>query len=280
MFGMLAAVGAYDFVVPDLVNEFGDGVLVANLLLSVLAAQPLLLAFWAVFGSWPFWRRWLGSLAAGVCLYAVFLAGMAAAEVPLDVRQQFAVNLLFLPMVLLSAQFPLWILRMALGRGLSHEDDPDLPEEYGIQFRTRDALTAIALIGLALGLSRIAVLLHGAQERGDGMASWLDLAIGCAAMGLWSATGLLPCVWAAFLCRFRVRASLAVLAYAFALITCVSAALGGALAVGWVEFLKPLLALHAGLLALVLLGCQKIRSWGYTLQPESFAAIPSHSARS
>jgi hypothetical protein len=280
MIGMLAALGAYDFVVPDLLSEFGNGVFVANLLLGLVVAQPLLLAFWGVFGSWRFWRRWPASLAAGVGLYALFLAGMAAAEIPTSARQQFAVNVLFLPMVLLCAQFPLWILRMVLGRGLIHEDDPDLPEEYGIQFRTRDVLTAIALIGLSLGLARIAVLLHGV-EGGGGMRPWLDLAIACAAVGLWSATGLLPCVWAAFLSRFPVRASLAVVAYAFVLIAGVSAALGAVLAVRPGEFLLPLLALHGGLLALVLLGCWKIRNWGYTLQVETFAApVPPRSANS
>jgi hypothetical protein len=270
MLGLLAAMGAYNFVAPDLLEEWAPkSTVIVGLLLGALAGQPLLLAMWSVLGTWRFWRRWLASLAAAVCLYAVFLLGMAATGVASGSRQAFAVSLLYAPLVFLCTQFPLWLLRLALGRGLANEDDPPPPAERGVQFRTRDAFTAMALIGLSLGLARIAVLLHQVEERDTGIELWLGLAIACAAMGLWSAVILLPSVWAAFLARRRIAASVVVALVLLLLIACLATGLGLAfIPNGLAEFLKYWLSHHAGLLAVVLLGCQKIRSWGYTLQRE------------
>jgi hypothetical protein len=266
--GGLAALAAYDFVAPDLLNEWGSpsNANIVGFLLGLLAGQPLLLAVWAVLGPWRFWRRWLAALAAGICLYAVLLAGLWIAGESRTERQMFAVNFLFLPFVFLCAQFPLWLLRLGLGRGLRHVDSSMPAVERGVQFGTRDALTAIALFGISLGLARIGALLHNVERIGDGMQPWIGLAIACAFAGLWSATAVLPCVWAAFLTRYRVAASLAVVAYLLLLAACVSAAL--ALVLGFAapgDTVGMLLSLHAGLLMVVLLGCQKIRGWGYTL---------------
>src|SRR5688572_20449105 len=69
----LAMLAALDFLAPGILNELSvaanEQVYLTVVVLGVLVGQPLLLAVWAVLGPSPFWRRWLGSLAAACGLY-------------------------------------------------------------------------------------------------------------------------------------------------------------------------------------------------------------------
>jgi hypothetical protein len=263
----LTYLAAFDFLAPGMVVSFDNnyvGPMYA--ILGAVAGQVLLVSVWAVLGTGSFWTRWLAATAALSWLYAAFLAGLAVAEVNRSDQQIFWVNLFVLPVLLLAAQAPLWLIRVGLGRGLVKQEAAHATDD-GVQFRIRDVLRTFALLGIALGLARLAVLLHdmNANER-DRMEPWFNLAMTSATFSVWSAFAALPCVWAAFLAADRFVASLAVMAYVALSMLGVSAVVSmlGSWPLG--EIVPPLLGFHAGLTTLVLIGCLTMRGWGYTLR--------------
>lgn len=265
-----------DFLAPGMLYEItSTSVMTAVLGLGI--GQPPLLAVWAVFGAQPFWRRWLTSLAAICLLYVALLAGMVVAGADHDELQMFSINLLMLPLVFLSAQLPLWLLRLGLGRGLVHEDADGGGQDGGMQFRMRDLLTAFGLVGAALGLARLAVLLHAMSEGDDpDLAPWLYAGLATTLFGVWSALLVLPCVWAAFLAGNRGWAAVA--AY-------VLAAMGLGLLLGPIagigrELLWAVLTFHGGAFSVILIGCLLLRGWGYSLRStEGVLAAPAPPSR-
>jgi hypothetical protein len=278
----LAILAAFNFLVPDLLFESDsrNGIFVAAVLVGAVASQLLLLAVWAVFGPSHFWRRWLAALAALGWLYTALVAGMIVADVAPEVSQSYTVNLFFLPLVLLCAQLPLWLLWVVLGHGWTVDGQPAPPTDGIVQFRMRDLLTTFVLIGVALGVARLAVLLHEMDDRHHQRTdAWLGLAVACAAFFTWSAVVALPCVWAAFLAAGRVRASLAAVAFA-SLAVVFASALADAVApdeVFW-EIAAAFFAFHGSLFLVLMTGCQVIRGWGFTLRREQPPAGPMRQA--
>jgi hypothetical protein len=228
----------------------------------------LLLAVWAVLGAARFWRRWLASLAALAGLYGASIAGMAADEVSRADLHVYSANVFALLLVFLCAQAPLWLLRTGLRRGLRHEDDTAAATEGGLQFQTRDLLTALALIAVALGLARLTILFFEAGGSGDSTNLWLNLALACVLFGAWSALVVVPCVGATWLVRRHGLASVAVAVFGAVTTGVVGTVLALVFGDGAPvrDTVTQLLALHAGLFTVVLGGCYLLRSWGYTLR--------------
>jgi hypothetical protein len=275
----LAIFTAFNFLVADLLFEADSlgRVFLSMVLLGAVAGQLLLLAVWAVFGPARFWRRWLAALAAVGWLYAALVAGMVAADVGPGVSHTYSVNLFLLPLVFLCAQLPLWLLRIVLGRGLTWEGQPSRDGDGTVQYQMRDLLTTFALLGVTLGLARLAVLLHAMDDRhGQNAGQWLGLAVACAAFAAWSALVALPCMGAAFLAADRVKASVAAVGFACVGVLVASALLNtAASSETFFEISGALLAFHSGLVGVLLTGCQVIRGWGYTLRRENAAAPKS-----
>lgn len=262
--GALAGLAAFDFLAPGMLFEINHAVPMAAVL-GIGAGQLPLLAVWTVLGPPRFWRRWLGALAMVCVLYASVVAGMAAAAAERAQLQLFSVNLFALPLVFLTAQFPLWLLRVGLGRGMSRDAGERRQADGGAQFRVRDLLTVFVVVGAGLGLSRLAIALHAMDGAEDGIAPWLYLALACTLFGVWSALLALPCVWAAFLARRRAAANSVVVSYVLLLALGAAAVLtlGGAALPA--EELAALFAFSGGSLLVILSGCQLLREWGYSL---------------
>ena len=263
----LAGLAAFDFLAPGMLDEITSSTPMFAVL-GIVAGQIPLVAVWAVFGPERFWRRWLSALAVICHLYVSLLAGMAVAGVPRSEVEVFSINLLMLPLVFLAGQLPLWLLRLGVGRGLSHDTAEAVSSDGGMQFGVRDLLTAFVVVGAALGLSRLAVLLHAMNgSDGQGMEPWLYLAMAATLLGVWSALLALPCMWAAFLAYNRNTASLVVTVYVLIVAFLAAVILGAMSGAGLIhEVLLSLLAFHAGSLAVILAGCRLLGSWGYSIR--------------
>ena len=127
---------------------------------GVIGAAAGLLAICAVLGPGPFWLRMLMSFSVGLLLFCFWVIGFAVSlessrrSYVDDEWRNYAIVLLCLPLVFLSIQSPLWLVRllfrwdMAL---LSPSIDPPNLRPLTI----RDMLTAMGLIGLGLAGARI-----------------------------------------------------------------------------------------------------------------------------
>jgi hypothetical protein len=270
----VASAAAFNFLVPGMLNELMENSRIIFLVmfpLGLIAGELLLAAVWAVLGPTRFWRRWFGTLAIVLLLHAALVAGMVVDGVSSGFRQFYAVSTLFLPLVFLCSQFPLWLLRLGLGRGLNLENQPSTPRTGSVQFQMRELLTAFALIGIAMAAARLAVLLDDlGGERSDDLSPWLSLATACALFGVWSTLGVVPCVWAAFLATNRRRALFAFVPYVIALVLVAAAAFAATFyghGRGFQDILTSAVTFHMGLLAIVLGGCHLLRNVGYTIRP-------------
>jgi hypothetical protein len=110
------------------------------------------------------------------------------------------VTVLLIPMLLLAAQLPVWVLRAAMGCRLAVgiAGEAEAPGDAR-QFRVGDLLVVTAVVALCLGLAQLGIRLASPSES-DGA---LVLGITCCVLALVSAVVLLPGIWAALIVRSK-----------------------------------------------------------------------------
>jgi Flp pilus assembly pilin Flp len=138
--------------------------------------------------------------------------------------------------------------------------DGSVPASGSRQFRIEHILGAMAVIAIALGLARVAVI-HETFPGGN-VDAWTSLLVACAFCCIWSALSTLPCLWAAFSAPEKGAAAIAIGGYTVFMTLIAAAILGGG---GFLEAAGMLL-LFNGTLAAVMLGILHVaRACGYAL---------------
>jgi len=253
-------------LIPDTFSERPPSwALITLLLVGVTAGQFGLLAIWGVFGALHWAVRLPLMLLIAAWLFAIFLFGMAAADLSAGVVGVYARNLLLLPLMFAGVQLPLWIARVVLGWRLvfgPHAAEPE-PSRAG-QFGLQHLLGATTAVAVVLAFTQTAVLLVSSPHNRPAQV-WTSLLISCAVLAALGLLAALPCVWAAFVARRRGLATAIVAGYTVvcAILAPFVIVLGG----GWLDpdhFLASFW-LHAGAMSTMLGGLHVVRACGYTM---------------
>jgi len=263
----LAVSGVGNFITPAILDEAAPrGLFIPALLMGLIAGQFGLLAIWAVFGAEPWVARLPLVLLIAVGLHALFVLGMAAADVPEMAVTGYTKAMLMMPLVLAAGQVPLWIARMALGCRVvfladAGKVDPSRLSQFGIQH----LLGATTFVALVLGLAQLGISVSTSSYY-DPTEIWTSLLITCAVAAGIGALGALPCVWAVLLAR-RIG-----LATVIAVIYTVAAAVLLPIVIGAIagdappsEVFQVSFWLHVGAMGMMLGGLHVVRACGYTM---------------
>ena len=179
---------------------------------GLIVAQLGLLAIWAVLGPQPLVVRWPLALLTTAVLYCVAIGGVLIGGYDTSLAEVTAA-ILVLPIVCLSVQLPVWILRLATGGCIARrESTGGLSAKQSRQFDLKQMLGSITVVALALGLARLGV---GAIVSDSIAVSvvWIGFALFCVMSSVISAFLTLPCIYAALVARNKVMSTLAMGAY-------------------------------------------------------------------
>ena len=257
------------FAVADLI---GPPILVASrsefalaLFLGTFAAQIGLLAIWAVLRPQRWVVRLPVTLAYAALFYTMLIMGMTVAEPFGPEWPEVARTYLFLPLVFLAVQSPLWILRIGGGYRIVRADpEKDLSPTGSRQFHLQHLFVATGVVAVSLGLASL-----GVSEEGDlaGTVTWGPLLLVCLACAGWSAFSTLPCLWAGLVARHK-RTSTVVMAVYVLGMTAAALAIASASARGSPpgDAVGVFLLFHVGLVGVMLGVLHAIRHWGYVLR--------------
>jgi len=236
-----------------------------GLFLGIVAAQLGLLAVWAVLGP----QRWIVrlpvTLVYAVLLYTMLIMGFAVAQPPpRDAWPQIAKSYLFLPLVLLAAQLPLWILRIATGCRIVRADPENGLRSTGSrQFQLRDLFGAMTVLAVALGLASLGL----SREESIGAITWPIILIICLVCAGGSTFSTLPCLWAGLIARNRVVSTVVIAVYVAVIVpialAIISAFVGSRLPNGAVAMF---VMFHVALFGVMLVVLHVVRSRGSVLR--------------
>jgi hypothetical protein len=126
-------------------------------LLGFLMGQFQALAVWGVFGPQSLLARWSSAVVTGTVLLGT---GPIAAAVLGNMPHDFPVLLLLyaLPLLLLSAQLPLWGLRALTGWSIvTGGQTGSRSPSSGRQFAVKDLLAAAVIVAATLGTGQLAI---------------------------------------------------------------------------------------------------------------------------
>jgi hypothetical protein len=236
-----------------------------GLLMGTIAGQGGLLAIWAVLGP----QRWIvrlpATFLAALALFGALMLGFATSYPGPAEWDEMAESLLMMPIVLLAAQFPLWIVRLVLGCRIVPARAESAQSAKGLrQFGMEHLLGATAIVALALGLASL-----GLRDSSVGQIDlevWAFLAVACLLVAVWSMFSTLPCLWAAWVAKNKAGAAWALAAYTVVmtmlLIVIVSTVTGEAPPA---EAVFTLLASHGALVGVMFGTLHVVRACGYVL---------------
>lgn len=131
------------------------------IILGMAWAEVVLLATWGVFNSLSLGRSLAATFAAALVLFAVASVAILARtgeRFLSDITVDLLVMLLTLPVVLLSIQTPLWVVRIFFRAEIARPDHPPTGS-YRYPVRIKDLLLATAAIGVAVALVKAAASL-------------------------------------------------------------------------------------------------------------------------
>jgi hypothetical protein len=260
----LLAFALLDYMIPGIARH-SESPIMAGLLAGTIAAQGGLLAIWAVLGP----QRWIvrlpASFLAALALYGATMLGAATAHVGSAGGSDLMQILLFLPIVLLAAQVPLWIVRLVLGCRMVPAGAESAQSAKGLrQFGMEHLLGATTLIALALGLASLGLINPSTgRPYSDG---WAGLSVACLLCAVWSMFSTLPCLWAAFIAKNRAGGAWALAAYTAAmtfLLLAIGSMFAGDAPPG--EAVFALLAFHGALVGVMFGTLHVVRICGYVL---------------
>lgn len=188
---------------------------------AAFGAQMALHAVWCVFVPLHWIKRFLVGATSALVLYAVLAVAFACYFVHLGFMGTedwliLVIGLFCLPLLLLAAQAPLWIMRIWFRWRIVHRDDgPSTPFQ---SLRIRDLMIATAVIAMALTAAQISQSFNGdGNIVGMTIAALVVLAI--------SAITVLPTVLATLRSRRLLLAMSVVLSLDIAVVLCYMAIL-------------------------------------------------------
>jgi hypothetical protein len=210
----------FDFLMPPMtegIQPSAVGMVWIGLCAGTIVGQFALLTIWAVVGPPRALVRLPLTTMLGIFLVAWLVAGTVVADGGGGPADEVAAAFLFLPLVLLSAQLPLWVLRLFNGGRIVRVDAktgqiPTVQRQFGV----RHLMGATVVVALAFGLASSGTrLVVGADEGmvGSGMI-WGVLAAYCGTFGLLSLLVTLPCLWAGLGAENPRAAAVVILIYA------------------------------------------------------------------
>jgi len=165
---LLAAGGAFNFLIVPLVTSFG----------SPPSPPPLIGVMYGVFAGqlgglsvWLVWSR--GGLVKRLAIYCLlmyglllcFLVGVLVGEPP-SARDVARATAFGLPLVSLSVQLPLWLLRSYLGWEIMKADDVGVPGSRRA-LSIGDILAGTTLAAIAISAVRFASIVSGYPKLSD-----------------------------------------------------------------------------------------------------------------
>ena len=250
-----------DFVGPLLVRQTQSEVLLM-FLFGVVGAQLGVLVIWAVLGPQRWFVRLSATLAVALLLIGAVCLGATVVEEYAPTAGEVASFLLCLPLVFLAAQLPLWIRRIAGGWRIVRADaETEGPATGARQFRLQDALAATGVLAVALSLARL-----GLADEGDMDDQWMGFLLLSAMCTVWSAFSTLPCLWACFVARGKLRSAVVMAVYVVVMTAIVLAVISA-----FVRTAPPgdvvagFLLFHAALVGVMLGVLHVLRVLGYVL---------------
>ena len=269
---LLAMAAGGNLVVPSMLDapQLNAWIVIgAGLLWGSLAAELGLLAIWAVLGSRKARVQLPATMLTMLGLYGALLLGLIAAEGRGGPVRDMVRACLFLPLVFLAVQSPLWGLRILGGYRIALRTDREQPcpiESRQVRVRHLLATTALVAVALSLALIGIPQSARAASRAASRPDPAFALLIACALCAAWSALAVLPCVWAAFVARRRGLAATVMAAYMTGLCLVVWGIIQVASrASAPAEVLVALFVSHGTLAAVTLGTLHLLRACGYVL---------------
>ena len=255
-----------NFLVLPIMNSAGPSnasltVPLIGILVGFIAGQCGLLAIWGVLGPLGASARLIVTLAIGVLLMTSFGVGVAVVEPPGNNLGEIVSTVLFLPLVLLATQLPLWVFRLITGGRITHVSvhPAQSPITHG-QFGVRHVMGGTLVVALALGLASSAMQVLDVQ----GMEGWIPLLVVCLYFVVVSTFATLPCLWAAMIAKRKKLATAIVALYTLLicwLLLVIMELTNGGL-VPW-EVILVIFLMHATLMTAILGTLHVARLCGY-----------------
>ncbi len=150
-----AVVGSslFNFIIGILVGP-SEPVLLMAALMSALFSQLALQSVWIVWSPHPLWLRQIVGVTAGWLLMGAFLLGLRVNESSNgDFPEIVRAFLCSIPLIMLSAQIPLWGLRTYLRWRILPTNKSTVPER---PLTIGDMIAATLVVALAFGFIRLA----------------------------------------------------------------------------------------------------------------------------
>jgi len=250
------------------VGRWRGGEFMVGLMAGLICAQAGLLTLWAVFGPQPLALRWIITLGAAELLLVTFLAGSLLGREGRLSWEDFVIPPLVLPLVFLVLQAPFGLFRAVTGWRIAVEGREDV-SGGARQFRIVDLLTVTLIVAVTLGLTRGAVSL-GEPDLEDMAQIWLMSAIYFAILAAVNGLLALPCFWAVFAARHKLRAAAILMVYYFLLtfgyIALISLLTGGSMPTEEIaEVIGVMVVFVAVYVAVFAGGLCLLRAGGYVL---------------
>lgn len=148
------------FVVGCLVNLVlgamvgpGEPALLLGVSIAALLSQLALVSLGIVWGSRPHWQRQVAGTVSGWLLISSLVVGFKVGNTATDFFEQARIAICCLPLIMLSAQVPLWALRTYFRWRILPKDRPAVPDR---PLTIGDVIAATIVVALAFGFIRLA----------------------------------------------------------------------------------------------------------------------------
>ena len=183
---------------------------------AAFGAQMALHAVWCVFVPLHWIKRFLVGATSALALYGVLVGAFAFSLDFLDEEEWLilVIGLLCLPLLLLAAQAPLWIMRIWFRWRIVHRDDGSSTTFQSL--RIRDLMIATAVIAMALTAVQISQSIDASSSDGSIVA----VAVAALVVMAISAITVLPSVLATLRSRRLLLAMSVVLSVDIAVVLC------------------------------------------------------------
>jgi hypothetical protein len=258
---IMGALAVADFLGPLLVGKSRSDVLIMSLF-GVIAGQLAVIVIWAALGPQRWFERLPAMLAFTLLILAAVMFGTAVGEGFAPRAHDVAAFFFPVPLVFLSAQFPLWIRRLVGGWRIVRADaDVSDATTQARQFRLQDMFVVTGVVAVAFSLASV-----GLGHERDMYDAWFSLLIASLMCTIWSAFSTLPCLWACFIAPDKVGGAVVIGVY-------VTVMTGIVLAVGTMfdgsappaDAVVGIFLFHAALVGVMLGVLHAFRARGYVL---------------
>ena len=250
-----------NFVAPLVMEAVGPSRIaapLAGILGGFLSGQCALLGVWGVLGPFRATLRLAITVAIGVFLMASFVCGGTVVDAS---GGEMVWIPLFLPLVLLAVQLPLWVFRLLTGGriarvGTNAVQSMTTRGQFGLQH----VMGGTVVVAVALSLTSSGLLIFDAQ----GAEGWIPILAYCLYFMVLSTFATLPCLWAAMIAKNKQTATGIIAIYTVLMYLLVVTILGLFFGSMPGEAVVMLFLFHGTLMAVILRTLHVARRCGYT----------------